>query len=163
MRSQDIQRHSLRRHPKLEMTLFSRVAGHDRREDIDELMQELRDVADALHRAERKLAAIEAIDGIDSAAVRRATTHVRLLSRPSGYAVTEADEPPPALGQVLAIDDEVFVAEHFRASPFPGDARRCAVLVAVHVAPQPTQGDALGDPEDPATDQEDIGVDLRPE
>ena len=116
------------------MTLFSRVASPEHRADIDELMQELRDVAEALHRAERKLAAIEAMDGLDAGAVRRATTHVRMLSRPSGYAVVEADEPPPVLGETLDYDGEQFAVEGFRQSPFPGDCRTCAVLV--HVAGQ---------------------------
>src|SRR4051812_14075557 len=111
MRSHDIQRHPLRRHPRLEMTLFSPVAGNERREDIHELMQELRDVAEALHRAERKLAAIEAMDGLDPDAMRRATTHVRLLCRPAGYAIVEADEPPPALGEMLEHDGERFTVD----------------------------------------------------
>jgi hypothetical protein len=128
MRSDDIQRHPLRRHPRLEMALFSRVSGQERREDIDELMQELREVAEALHRAERKLAAIEAMDGLDADAMRRATTHVRLLSRPAGYALVEADEPPPAIGDVLQHEGEEFAVECFRQSPFPADQRRCAVL-----------------------------------
>ena len=127
------------------MTLFSRVASPEHREDIDELMQELRDVAEALHRAERKLAAIEAMDGIDTGAVRRATTHVRMLSRPSGYAVEEADEPPPGLGETLDYNGEQFAVEGFRRSPFPGDGRRCAVLV--HVAGQPLEFHEAPEPE----------------
>lgn len=145
MRPQDIQRQPLRRHPKLEMTLFSRVASPEHREDIDELMQELRDVAEALHRAERKLAAIEAMDGLDAGAVRRATTHVRMLSRPSGYAVIEADEPPPVLGETLDHEGETFAVEGFRQSPFPGDGRRCAVLV--HVSGRPPELHEAPDPE----------------
>jgi hypothetical protein len=128
MRSADIQRHSVRRHPRLELTLFSRVTGQERREDIDELMHELRDVADALERAERKLAAIEALDGLDADEVRRATTHVRFLSSPEGYTVVEADEPPPAIGEELEIEGAVYVVEGFRPSPFPADARRCAIV-----------------------------------
>jgi hypothetical protein len=131
MRPQDFQRHPLRRHPKLEMTLFSRVSGNERREDIDELMQELRDVADALYRAERKLAAIEEMDGLDVVAVKRATTHVRMLCRTDGYVVIDADEPPPALGELLEVDGTPYVVDCFRSSPFPGDRRRCAVLVSI--------------------------------
>jgi hypothetical protein len=141
MRPHDFQRHPLRRHPKLEMTLFSRVTGQERREDIDELMQELRDVAEALDRAERKLAAIEAMEGLDAVAVRRVTTHVRLICRPAGYAVAEADEPPPALGELLELDGMPYVVDCFRASPFPGDRRRCAVLVPAGHRPE---GDEAG-------------------
>jgi hypothetical protein len=128
------------------MALFSRASGQERREDIDELMQELREVAEALHRAERKLAAIEAMDGIDPAAIRTATTHVRLLCRPSGYGLTEADEPPPAIGEVVKDADEVFVVERLTPSPLAGDGRRCAVLV--RTSGPPPDASEVPDPED---------------
>ncbi len=125
----DIEREPSRRHPRLDLTLFSRVTGQEPREDIDALMHELHDVAEALDRAERKLGAIEALEGIDGAAITAATTHVRLYCRPTGYTLAEADEPPPALGDRLEADDGTFVVDRFRASPLPGDSRRCAVLV----------------------------------
>ncbi len=130
MRPEDTEPESPRR-PRLDLTLFSRVTGQERREDIDALMHELRDVAEALDRAERKLGAIEALEGIDGAAITAATTHVRLYSRPAGYTFAEADEPPPAVGDLFEADDGTFVVDCFRASPLPGDLRRCAVLVPV--------------------------------
>jgi hypothetical protein len=136
MRSEDIQRDPAPRHTKLEMTLFSRAAAQDRRGDIGALMQELHDVAEALEGAERKLAAIETMEGIDAAAIQAATTHVRLLCRPSGYTFRESDEPPPRLGDLLEIDGERFVVDRYRPSPFPGDARRCVILLRVDAAPQ---------------------------
>jgi hypothetical protein len=114
------------------MMLMSPVAVDENQrddQDVDAVRAELRDVAEQLRRAERKLAAIEAIEGIDAAAIRGATTHVRLVCRPSGYAFDEADEPPPALGELLEMDAEAFAVERFAASPLPGDSRRCAVLV----------------------------------
>ncbi len=59
-----------------------------------------------------------------------ATTHVRLVCRPAGYAVSEADEPPPAPGDLLGEQGQLFVVDGLVPSPFPADRRRCAVLVA---------------------------------
>jgi hypothetical protein len=135
MRSEDIQRNPGSRHPRLEMTLFSRASAQERRGEIDALMQELDDVAEALEDAERKLAAIETMEGIDAAAIRAATAHIRLLCRPTGYTFSEADESPPRVGELVEADGEVFVVERHRPSPFPGDARRCVILVRADVAP----------------------------
>lgn len=99
-------------------------------------MQELHDVAEALEGAERKLAAIETMEGIDAAAIRAATAHLRLLCRPSGYAFSESEDPPPGLGELIELDGETFVVDRHRPSPFPGDARRCAILLRVDVAVQ---------------------------
>jgi hypothetical protein len=114
------------------MTLLSppAVDEHQRDDpDVDAVRAELREVAEQLRRAERKLEAIEATEGIDAAAIRAATTHVRLVCRPSGYAFEEADEPPPALGELLEMDGEALAVERFATSPLPGDSRRCAILV----------------------------------
>jgi hypothetical protein len=99
-----------------------------RSDDLDGLMHELRDVADALDRAERRLAAIEAHEGVDGAA-SAAATHVRMYCRPAGYTFAESDEPPPAVGDLVEADDGTFVVDRFRPSPLPGDSRPCAVLV----------------------------------
>jgi hypothetical protein len=147
MAPEDIPHEQSQRQQRLEMTLFSRVTGQERREDLDALMQELRDVADALGRAERKLAAIETVEGIDGAAITVATTHVRLYCRPAGYAFAEADEPPPAVGDLIEADDGTFVVDGFRASPLPGDSRRCAVLVPTGVL-RPDESEPDGSAED---------------
>jgi hypothetical protein len=68
------------------------------------------------------------MEGIDAAAIRTATPHVRLFCRPAGYAFEEADEPPPALGEHVEADGEGFTVERFVPSPLPGDSRRCAVF-----------------------------------
>jgi hypothetical protein len=132
MRSDDLQRNVVRLRPRLQMTLLSPLeAGQAQRldEEIDVIRAELREVAEQLRRAGRKLAAIEAIEGIDAAAIRTATTHVRLFCCPSGYALEEADEPPPLLGEHMDVDGEAFVVERLAPSPLPDDPRRCAVLV----------------------------------
>jgi hypothetical protein len=71
------------------------------------------------------------MDGIDTAAIKSATTHVRLVCRASGYAFEEFDEPPPTLGEPFELDGKAFVVERFVPSPLPSDCRRCAVLVPV--------------------------------
>jgi hypothetical protein len=101
-----------------------------RSDDLDGLMHELRDVAEALDRAERRLAAIEAHEVVDGAA-STAATHVRLYCRPAGYTFAEADDPPPAVGDLVEADDGTFVVDRFRPSPLPADSRPCAVLVPV--------------------------------
>ncbi len=118
------------------MTLFSRVSSEDRRDDVGALLRELRDVAEGLDRAEQKLAAIEALEGGDAAASGGAMQHVRLLCRPGGYAFSENDGPPPAVGDLLEVDREVFLVERLGPSPLPGDPRRAAVLVLAEPAPE---------------------------
>jgi hypothetical protein len=120
----------LQRHARPQLTLQPSGSGGDGRADADATTNELRDVAEELRRVERKLAAIEVLEMTEWTAIKAATTHVRLLCRPSGYAFTEADEPPPLIGDSLEADGEAFVVERFRPSPFPDDCRRCAVLVA---------------------------------
>jgi hypothetical protein len=133
MQSDDLQRNVVRLRPRLQMTLLSPVEPNPAQllqdEEIDRIRAELREVAEQLRRAGRKLAAIEAIEGIDAAAIRTATTHVRLLCRSSGYTLEEGDEPPPALGEIVETGDELFVVDRLAPSPLPGDSRRCAVLV----------------------------------
>jgi hypothetical protein len=113
------------------MLLTPTEAGRDQSadDDLDPVRMELHEVAARLRRAERKLAAIEAMDGIDTAAIKSATMHVRLVCRASGYAFEEVDEPPPILGEPCELDGTAFVVERFVPSPLPSDCRRCAVLV----------------------------------
>jgi hypothetical protein len=127
------------------MLLSRAEAGQDPRgdEDLDPVRVELREVAERLRRAERKLAAIEAMEGIDTAAIKSATTHVRLLCRPSGYGFDEVDEPPPTLGELFDLDGEAFVVERFVPSPLPGDSRRCVVLVPAETYLASTRADGV--------------------
>jgi hypothetical protein len=127
MRADDLPARPLPRRPNLEATLFSRAAGRD--EAYDAVLEELRAVREELRRAERKLEAIEALEAVDRDAIRAATTHTRLLCRPSGYAFLEVDEPPPQVGEVASVDDGLYVVERMTPSPLPADPRRCAVLV----------------------------------
>jgi hypothetical protein len=134
MRSEDIHRKATGVRPRLEATLLSRITADQDQgidESVDAVHAELREVAEQLRRAGLKLAAIEAMEGIDRTALRVATTHVRLYCRPTGYAFEEADEPPPPVGELVGMEDGAFVVERFGPSPLPGDCRRCAILVSV--------------------------------
>jgi hypothetical protein len=125
MRSEDLPRLPYLRRPNLESTLFARATGGDA------VLEELREVREQLRRAERKLEAIESLDAVDHAAIRAVTTHTQLVCRASGYALRDADEPPPRVGDVVWLDGALFVAERLMPSPLPADPRRCAVLTRV--------------------------------
>lgn len=127
MRADDLPARPLPRRPALEATLFSRAAGRD--EAYDAVLEELREVREQLRRAERKLEALETLEEVDRRAIRAVTTHTRLVCRASGYALVEMDEPPPTLGEVTPMDDDLYVVERLGPSPLPDDPRRCAVLV----------------------------------
>lgn len=129
VRSEDIPPPRQSARPNLTSTLFARAAGRD--ETYDAVLDELQLVKEQLRRAERKLAAIAALEGIDAGAIRAATTHTRLVCRPAGYAFAEIDEPPPHVGEKLSLDGDVYVVDRSTASPLPDDPRRCAVLVRV--------------------------------
>ena len=125
MRSEDLRRREAPDcRPRLRAVLFSTPAS-----TVDEVREELHRTAERLRRAERKLAAIEALDGIDKHRIRAAIAHVQMYSCPSGYVVADADEPPPAQGDVVEIADESFVVARLAPSPFPADPRRCAILL----------------------------------
>jgi len=129
------------------MLLTPTEAGRDQSadNDLDPVRVELHEVAERLRRAERKLAAIEAMDGIDTAAIKSATTHVRLVCRVSGYAFEEVDEPPPTLGEPCELDGTAFVVERFVPSPLPSDCRRCAVLVPIETHSASARGDGVSE------------------
>lgn len=84
-----------------------------------------------VERLERVLQAIERIPSLDRGAVRAATAHTRLVCDSSGYAIDEIDEPPPDTGTSVERDGRIYTVWRLSPSPFPGDARRCAVLVPV--------------------------------
>jgi uncharacterized protein YgbK (DUF1537 family) len=124
VRPEDISREAHGSHPRLKATLFSVPAAAP---DKD-LRTELRDALERLRKAERKLAAIEALEGVDKRRIRSAITHVQMYSGASGYVLAHADEPPPERGDAVEVEHEDFVVERLAPSPFPDDLRRCAIL-----------------------------------
>jgi hypothetical protein len=130
VRSDDIRRTAIGCRPRLEATLFSApailpLAG----EPIDDVRDELRRTRERLRRVERKLSAIEALDGVDSSRIRAAIEHVQMYCGPSGYVLAAADEPPPAKGDIVEVEHEPFLVARLAPSPFPEDLRRCAILI----------------------------------
>lgn len=129
MRSYDLHREEPARRPNLELTLFSQVPGPEGRDAVETLQRELGDLAEALDRSERKLAAIEAAEDLHAATIRP-LGHVRLFCFPTGYVFAECDEPPPTAGDLVETEGETFLVERLRPSPLPEDPRRLAVLAA---------------------------------
>ena len=80
-------------------------------------------------RLESKLRAIELIPSLDAEALRGATTHTRLVCGYEGYQLVEIDDPPPAVGTLVEHGGRQYTVWRVTPSPFPGDTRRCAVLV----------------------------------
>lgn len=78
---------------------------------------------------EAKLRAIETHPAIDSAAVRAAVTHTRLVCTPRGYDFADVDAPPPTPGTAVEHGGETYTVWRITPSPLPGDTRRCAILV----------------------------------
>lgn len=81
-----------------------------------------------IEQLEAKLRAIEEDPAIDDAAVRAATTHARLVCSAAGYALADADSPPPAPGARVEHDGVDYIVWRVGPSPLPDDRRRCAVL-----------------------------------
>ena len=133
MRVEDIRRGARVSRPSLEQALFGRFEQAPVEAPAPERVELVRDLSDRLRRAERKLRAIEAIAGIDAAALQAATTHTCLLCLPTGYELVERDEPPPAGGEVIELQGNAFRVERLAPSPLPADPRRCAILVSAAV------------------------------
>jgi hypothetical protein len=130
VRSEDLRRSAIGCRPRLKTTLFSVPAlVPPAGEPIDDIGEELRQTRERLRRAERKLSAIEALDGVDSSRIRAAIEHVQMYCGPSGYVLAAADEPPPEKGDVVEVEHEPFLVARLAPSPFPEDLRRCAILI----------------------------------
>jgi hypothetical protein len=129
MRSDDIRRATPGGTPRLKSTLFAVPAVLPAADQtIEQVREELRQALERLRRAERKLSAIEALEGIDKPRIRAAISHVQMYSRSSGYVLSDADDPPPTPGEDVEVEYEAFVVERLAPSPFPDDLRRCAIL-----------------------------------
>jgi hypothetical protein len=57
--------------------------------------------------------------------------HVLFLPTPDGYAIVEADDPPPPASRLVLIDDRWFRVLRIGRSPFPRDRRPCLFLESV--------------------------------
>jgi hypothetical protein len=127
----DIQRLAAGAHPNLERTLFVATAAPELPSSVESFLcaalDELEVLADGIEQLESRIAALEAAIVPEEPEV--AFGHTALLCRPGGYAVLELESPPPVVGEVITLDDVDFTVSRLAPSPFPGDRRRCAILV----------------------------------
>jgi hypothetical protein len=54
--------------------------------------------------------------------------HLLFLPTPTGYAIVEADEPPPPAEQLLILDHGCYRVQRVGRSPLPNDSRPCLYL-----------------------------------
>lgn len=118
--------------------LIARLRAMPRRRLEDLLMdRRLRDLdvtglVDHLERLEAEVATLQAKLATDE----RPPGHVLFFPTPGGYAIVEADEQPPPIGQLLILDDGCFRVQRLGRSPFPLDHRPCLFLEAEGTEPQ---------------------------
>jgi hypothetical protein len=127
----DIQRLAAGPHPNLERTLFvattAPVIPHEVESFLCAALDELGALADGVEQLESRIAALEG--AVVAEELELALGHTALLCRPGGYTVFELDSPPPEVDEVISLDGEAFTVSRLAPSPFPGDPRRCAILV----------------------------------
>lgn len=96
---------------------------------IDDADTSTGELTTRVERLERALRAIERSPAIDPGLIRAATAHTRLVCESDRYALDEVDEPPPDVGAHVERHGRLYKVWRLSPSPFPDDARRCAVLV----------------------------------
>jgi hypothetical protein len=112
--------------------LIARLRGMPRRRLEDLLLDrrlrhlDVGGLVDHLERLEAEIATLQAKLATDA----RPPGHVLFLPTPTGYAIIEADEPPPPIGQLLLLDAGCFRVHRVGRSPFPLDRRPCLFLEA---------------------------------
>jgi hypothetical protein len=118
-------------HPNLRNTLFLPTVRAEVPPAVEAFLCAALDELSALGDQVSELEArVERLDEPAPVPVRLVVGHTQLLCRPEGYAILELDTPPPAVDDVVVADGTAFLVSRLVPSPFPGDRRRCAVLVA---------------------------------
>jgi hypothetical protein len=116
--------------------LIARLRALPRRR-LDDLLLDRRlrhlDVGGLVDHLERLEAEIATLRAQMTTADQRPSGHVLFLPTPGGYAIVEADEQPPPIGQLLILDDGCFRVQRVGRSPFPLDRRPCLFLEAAPV------------------------------
>jgi hypothetical protein len=119
--------------------LIARLRALPRRR-LDDLLLDRRlrhlDVGGLVDHLERLEAEIAALRAQMPSADERPPGHVLFLPTPAGYAIIEADEQPPPIGQLLILDDGCFRVHRVGRSPFPLDRRPCLFLEAEPSTPR---------------------------
>jgi hypothetical protein len=113
--------------------LIARLRALPRRR-LDELLLDRRlrhlDVGGLVDHLERLEAEIALLRAQMTAPDARPPGHVLFRPTPAGYAIIEADEQPPPIGQLLILDGGCFRVQRVGRSPFPLDRRPCLFLEA---------------------------------
>jgi hypothetical protein len=115
--------------------LIGRLRARPRRRRLEDLLFErkLRDadvsgLVEHITALEAEIAALHA--EVHGGEVRRPPGHVLFVPSPDGYAIVEANDAPPPVGQLLLLDSGCFRAQRLGRSPFPQDRRPCLFLEA---------------------------------
>jgi hypothetical protein len=108
-----------------------RAMPHRRLEDLllDRRLRHL-DVGGLIDHLERLEEEVVELRSRVSSSETQATGHVLFLPTPAGYAIIEADEAPPPVGQLLMLENRWFRVHRLGRSPFPRDRRPCLFLEA---------------------------------
>jgi hypothetical protein len=89
---------------------------------------DIKALVDHVDRLEEEIA--ELIARLEPAEPDLPPGHVLFFATPDGYAVIEADEPPPPVGQLLLLEHGWYRVQRVGRSPFPRDRRPCLFLEA---------------------------------
>jgi predicted nucleic acid-binding Zn-ribbon protein len=65
--------------------------------------------------------------------------HLRLVTQPTGYVLSESPGPPPRIGERVEADGRQFRVARVGRSPLPDDTRRCAFLLPEPVDAAPAE------------------------
>jgi hypothetical protein len=106
---------------------IGRLRGLPRRQRVEELLLDTSAIADHLDELESKVAELQAkLDAVEEPA----GGHVLFVPTADGYAIVEADEPPPPQHQLVLLAGGVYRVARVGRSPFPADKRPCLFLAA---------------------------------
>jgi hypothetical protein len=121
--------------PNLQSTLFMQTEQPDNPMLAGFLLraclEEFRDLAERVALLEQAHNSTGVALEPDLAQLPVAQSHTQLVCRPSGYSFHDVEAPPPLIGERVEVTGEVFVVDRLARSPFPADARPCAILVRV--------------------------------
>jgi hypothetical protein len=131
----DLQRGSVGSRPNLQSTLFMPTEQPDNPLSVGFLLraclEEFRALAERVALLEQAHNSTGVAPERDLAQLPVAQSHTQLVCRPSGYSFHDIDTPPPLIGERVEVSGEIFVVDRLARSPFPADARPCAILVRV--------------------------------
>jgi hypothetical protein len=113
--------------------LIAHLRGLPRRRRFEEILFDRRvraldieALVDHVDRLEEEVA--ELLARLERGEPDRPPGHVLFFPTPDGYAVVEASESPPPVGQLLLLESGWYRVQRVGRSPFPCDRRPCLFL-----------------------------------